>query len=86
MRTVPPLPDWLRCWSLGRIRLIRPEDGREYLTLSSHEDRHIEALAFSPDDRYLVAAAPDHHLVVWELPALRAKLGELGLNEDQPPD
>jgi WD40 repeat protein len=68
--------------SRSRIRLLRPEQGREYLTLSTHEGRHIEAFAFSPDDRFLVAAAPDHHLIIWDLEALRLRLSELGLNDE----
>jgi WD40 repeat protein len=67
--------------SRSRVRLLRPADGREYLTLSTHEDRHIETLAFSPDDHYLVAASPDHHLLVWDLEALRTRLAALGLFE-----
>jgi WD40 repeat protein len=67
--------------SRSRIRLLRSADGHEYLTLSTHEDRHIEALAFSPDDRYLVAASPDRHLLVWDLEALRTRLAAVGLVE-----
>jgi serine/threonine protein kinase len=69
--------------SRSHIRLLRPEDGREYLTLSTHGDRHIDALLFSPDDRYLVATSPDHRLFVWDLETLRARLAGLGL-DDQP--
>lgn len=68
--------------SRSRVRLLRPENGREYLTLSTHEDRHIATLAFSPDDRYLVAASPNQRLLVWDLEALRTRLAKLGLNDE----
>jgi serine/threonine protein kinase/WD40 repeat protein len=36
--------------------------------------------AFSPDDRLLAIACEDHHTLIWDLPALRGKLRDLGLD------
>jgi WD40 repeat protein len=67
--------------SRSRIRLVRWEDGKEDLTLTTPEERHLSAFTFTPDDRYLVVASPDHHLLVWDLEALNARMETLGLFE-----
>ena len=65
--------------SRSRIRLVDWESGREFATLSTAEERHVSTIAFAPDDRHLVAASTDHHLLVWDLVMLRAQLTELDL-------
>lgn len=35
---------------------------------------------FSPDDRFLVAASTDHHILIWDFAMLRHELRELGLD------
>jgi WD40 repeat protein len=67
--------------SRSRIRLVRWEDGQEYLTLTTPEERHLTAFAFTPDDCYFVVTSPDHHLLVWDLEALNIRIKALGLFE-----
>lgn len=42
--------------------------------------RILWGVAFSPDDRFLVAASTDHRILIWDFGKLRHELGELGLD------
>ena len=66
------------------IQLIHPETFREVATFESPNGRPLCCAAFSPDGRRLCAMAADGEILVWDLGAIRQRLGELGLDWDAP--
>jgi len=50
----------------GRIRICDPNTGELILELSDHR-RAVRCLAFSPDNNYLVSAAEDGQIKVWDM-------------------
>jgi len=59
--------------------LVDPIAGTELATVPAGP--HILwGLVFSPDDRFLVAASTDHHILIWDFAKLRHELGALGLD------
>jgi len=50
----------------GRIRISDAQTGELILELSDHR-RAVRALAFSPDNNYLVSAAEDGQIKVWDM-------------------
>ena len=73
-------------------RLFETATGRELATLSPPRPGAIleqKSLNFSPDGRWLLAAKNDGETVAWDLPLIRAELGNLGLDwklSDSAPD
>jgi serine/threonine protein kinase/WD40 repeat protein len=63
----------------NRILLLNPLSGAPLATLPARSHFVVKA-AFSPDQQTLAAVSTDHHLLIWDLQRLRAKLDELGLN------
>ncbi len=71
--------------SLNRthVRLYETATGRELATLSPPNPAPIkgsEALKFSADGQWLLAARDDGETVAWNLPVIRAELGRLNLD------
>jgi WD40 repeat protein len=60
------------------IRLWEVPTGRPLARWEAH-DANITALAFRPDGRTLVSGAADGMLKLWDLPAIRRVLAEMGL-------
>jgi WD40 repeat protein len=63
----------------NRLLLIDPMAGDEIAMLPA-EAHVLCRVAFSPDERFLAVSSTDHHVLIWDLEKLRAKLEELGLN------
>jgi signal transduction histidine kinase len=61
------------------LRLVNPSSGAELARLNSPDRRILKALRFSADNRWL-AAATEANIQVWDIPALRQSLEELGLD------
>ena len=70
----------------GVLGLFDPATGKLWASLSSGDFRAASTLAFSPDQRWLVASSFDESspAQVWDLAALRAELAKRRL--DLPPD
>jgi WD40 repeat protein/serine/threonine protein kinase len=62
-----------------RLLLFDVETGLELATLPANHHM-LQQPAFSPDNQLLAATSVDHHVLLWNLPELRGKLEELGLN------
>jgi WD40 repeat protein len=61
------------------IRLWEVPTGRPLARWEAH-DANITVLAFRPDGRTLVSGAADGMLKLWDLPAIRRELAEMGLD------
>lgn len=66
----------------GPIDLVDPSTGNEWARLTPRESTISALLAFSPDQRWLVASPSDERTPaqVWDLAALREALAERGLD------
>jgi WD40 repeat protein len=65
--------------SSAQVWLIDSATGEELATLTPQGSFQVADIAFSPDDR-TVAIVHNRHIVLWDLPALRRQLAELGLD------
>jgi WD40 repeat protein len=63
----------------NRVLLLDSRSGEELASLPARFHFLVRS-AFSPDRRFLAAVCTDHHLLIWDLEKLGAKLAELGLN------
>jgi serine/threonine protein kinase/WD40 repeat protein len=63
----------------NRVLLLDSHSGEELASLPVRFHLPVKS-AFSPDRRFLAAVSTDHHLLIWDLEKLGAKLAELGLN------
>ncbi len=66
----------------GRLRFADPRTGGDWAQLSPHDLRVATTIAFTPQQRYLVAASSDETSAakVWNLVALRRALAARGLD------
>jgi WD40 repeat protein len=62
----------------SRIALMAPETLEVFATLEVPDV--LTALCFSPDGRWLSAATLDGRIQVWDLPAVRRQLADIGLD------
>jgi WD40 repeat protein len=70
----------------GPIRLINPEDGREYARLDGSFQDNSETLTFSPDGATLIATTGTSRSIhVWDLHLIRSQLQDMGLDWELPP-
>jgi hypothetical protein len=71
-----------------KARLCKTSTGRELATLSPPTPAPIlggNALVFSADGQWLLAAKDDGETIAWNLPVIRRELAKLGLDwEDRP--
>jgi serine/threonine protein kinase/WD40 repeat protein len=72
--------------SVGAIRLVRTESGKELARLESPEQTRLIPCCFTPDGTRLIAIGIDTRaLHVWDLRRIRKELVRLGLDWDAPP-
>ncbi len=62
------------------IRLLNPESGDEFSTLTAPDPVNLAHLSFSGDGSRLVAAAVGRSIQLWDLRTLRRDLARLGLD------
>jgi WD40 repeat protein len=62
------------------VQLIDTESGQELVRLQPHANHLLSRAVFSPDNRFLAVASEDHHLLIWDIAALRTSLAELDLD------
>ena len=65
---------WLASYSVGKLLLWRLADRSRHV-INAH-DRHINAIAFSPDSRMLATGSVDRTARLWQIPGLQM-LGEM---------
>jgi eukaryotic-like serine/threonine-protein kinase len=71
--------------SMGQVRLVETDTGREIARLTVPEQTNVRPYCFSPDGTKLAATGSESQLLyLWDLRVLRAGLKELGLDWDQP--
>jgi WD40 repeat protein len=70
--------------SLRHIQLVDLGTLRELATLSTADMQPITWLCFSPDGTRLAVVAEDHTIQLWDLPAIRRQLADIGLDWDLP--
>ena len=68
----------------NQVQLVDAKTGTELITLQTPERHLFGSLAFCPGDQLLAVVSADHHVLLWDLPKLRGKLGELGLDSSEP--
>jgi tetratricopeptide (TPR) repeat protein len=69
----------------GAIKLLDVSTGQEYARLEDpHQDR-ARSMTFSPDGTQLVVNGEGQSIHVWDLPAIRERLAQRGLDWDLPP-
>ncbi len=69
----------------GKVQLHEAKSGRRLATLELPDLARTWTATFTPDGRRLVLTSDDMlRTYVWDLPALRSKLAELGLDWDTP--
>jgi serine/threonine protein kinase/WD40 repeat protein len=72
--------------SHGLVRLVDPDTGKEYAQLEAPVQSRLFPQCFTPDGAQLIAHnQQDLSLHIWDLRAIQAQLGDLGLNWDLPP-
>jgi WD40 repeat protein len=64
------------------IRLVDAREGRELATLDNGNPAIVLTMEFSRDGRRLAVARWGHSVQVWDLPEVRRRLAEMGLNWD----
>jgi hypothetical protein len=71
--------------SLGTVRLLETDTGRDIARLTVPEQTNVRPYVFSSDGTKLTAIGTESQLLyLWDLRVLRAGLKELGLDWDQP--
>jgi eukaryotic-like serine/threonine-protein kinase len=71
--------------SMGQVRLVETDTGREIARLTVPEQTNVRPYCFSRDGTKLAATGSESQLLyLWDLRVLRAGLKELGLDWDQP--
>ncbi|MCA9214357.1 MAG: protein kinase [Planctomycetales bacterium] len=63
-----------------RVRLVIPETGREVAWLNIAEETSISPQCFTPDGKLIAFGVHNGSLYVWDIPAIRRQLAELGLD------
>jgi eukaryotic-like serine/threonine-protein kinase len=72
--------------TLGVVRLVVPDTGKEVARLTAPEQTRLRPLCFSPDGTRLITwGLETSALHVFDLRAIREQLNELGLDWDAPP-
>jgi WD40 repeat protein len=61
------------------IKLLHPQTGEEYATLTAPDPQNLTRLSFSADGQRLAAATIGRAVQIWDLRVLRRELAELGL-------
>jgi eukaryotic-like serine/threonine-protein kinase len=70
----------------GVIRLVSPDNGREYARLTDPNQEVACRICFSPDGAQIVAPTQDSQSIhVWDLRAIREQLAKMGLDWNLPP-
>ena len=71
----------LAALAVGRrlVRLIDTRSWREAATLTPPRPQQFTGLAFSADGAHFAAGSLDHHVLVWDLAAIRRELAAAGL-------
>ncbi len=69
----------------GRVRLLAPGSWRELADLEPPSAQFLSDLAFSPDGRYLAAAAETKVIQLWDLRSIRQQLAAMKLDWEAPP-
>ena len=66
----------------GVVGLFDPDTGNLWASFSSGDFKSASTLAFSPDQRQLIASSTDEHspAQVWDLVAMRSELAQRGLD------
>jgi WD40 repeat protein len=68
----------------GWVRLVEVDTAREVARLEGPHQERSEAICFSPDGTQLVVKTHQTTFHVWDLRLIRRRLGEMGLDWDQP--
>jgi serine/threonine protein kinase/WD40 repeat protein len=81
-----PAPDGsLLATPAAPLMLLHPTTGRELATLEAPRGSNNQTIVrFTPDSRRLMTGTGNHTIHVWDLPALRRGLVEVGLDWDLP--
>jgi serine/threonine protein kinase/WD40 repeat protein len=67
------------------VKLVIPDSGEELASLETATRRMVTCLAFAPDGSRLAAATSSHVIQLWDLPRVRSRLTELGIDWELPP-
>jgi WD40 repeat protein len=62
------------------IKLLHPETGAEFATLTAPDSQNLSRVAFSDDGSRLMATTDGRAIQVWDLRTLRHELAGLGLD------
>ncbi len=65
---------------MNQVDLIRPDDGRLVMSLTSPDPQVVTSLALGPGDRLLAVATSQDVVQLWDLARLQEKLRPLGLD------
>jgi WD40 repeat protein len=67
------------------VQLFDLVSQRELATLTAPDAHAFSRLCFNPDGTQLAASGHNHAIHIWDLPAIRRQLADMGLDWDLPP-